>query len=171
VVVLSEGNEVMVRRGARSRSRLIVPVRSGNSPQRTRRREAADRMMELAEGQMARDLDREVISTTTTQDSGAGSEGAEADPDDAGAPHRRGVDARSLAANPQGRGGGCGRGDGGALRGRAGGEPVGACSRRFKSGRYRAPAVRRVHLEKPGTSKTRPIGIPTLEDKISSARC
>ena len=35
---------------------------------------------------------------------------------------------------------------------------------RFKSGRYRAPAVRRVHLEKPGTSKTRPIGIPTLED-------
>ena len=37
---------------------------------------------------------------------------------------------------------------------------------RFKSGRYRAPAVRRVHLEKPGTSKTRPIGIPTLEDKI-----
>ena len=37
---------------------------------------------------------------------------------------------------------------------------------RFKSGRYRAPAVRRVHLEKPGTSKTRPIGIPTLEDKV-----
>ena len=37
---------------------------------------------------------------------------------------------------------------------------------RFKSGRYRATAVRRVHLEKPGTSKTRPIGIPTLEDKI-----
>ena len=34
---------------------------------------------------------------------------------------------------------------------------------RFKSGRYRAPAVRRVHLEKPGTSKTRPIGIPTLD--------
>jgi group II intron reverse transcriptase/maturase len=37
---------------------------------------------------------------------------------------------------------------------------------RFKSGRYRAPAVRRVHLEKPGTSETRPIGIPTLEDKV-----
>ena len=37
---------------------------------------------------------------------------------------------------------------------------------RFKSGGYQAPAVRRVHLEKPGTSKTRPIGIPTLEDKI-----
>ena len=37
---------------------------------------------------------------------------------------------------------------------------------RFKSGRYRAPAVRRAHLEKPGTSKMCPIGIPTLEDKV-----
>ena len=39
---------------------------------------------------------------------------------------------------------------------------------RFESGRYRAPAVRRVrvHLAKPGTEKTRPIGIPTREDKV-----
>lgn len=38
---------------------------------------------------------------------------------------------------------------------------------RFKSGRYRAPAVRRVHLLKPGKArKRRPIGIPTLEDKV-----
>ncbi len=38
---------------------------------------------------------------------------------------------------------------------------------RFKSGRYRAPAVRRVHIPKPGkANKTRPIGIPTLEDKV-----
>lgn len=38
---------------------------------------------------------------------------------------------------------------------------------RFKSGRYRAPPVRRVHIPKEGAgSKTRPIGIPTLEDKI-----
>jgi group II intron reverse transcriptase/maturase len=37
---------------------------------------------------------------------------------------------------------------------------------RFKTGRYRAPAVRRVHIRKEGTSKTRPIGVPTLEDKL-----
>jgi RNA-directed DNA polymerase len=38
---------------------------------------------------------------------------------------------------------------------------------RAKSGTYRAPPVRRVHIPKAGsTSETRPIGIPTLEDKI-----
>ncbi|HEV2380930.1 MAG TPA: group II intron reverse transcriptase/maturase [Terriglobia bacterium] len=36
-----------------------------------------------------------------------------------------------------------------------------------KSGTYRAPPVRRVHIPKGGsTTETRPIGIPTLEDKI-----
>lgn len=36
---------------------------------------------------------------------------------------------------------------------------------RFKTGVYRAPAVRRVHIPK-GRGQTRPIGIPTLEDKV-----
>ncbi|HKS96217.1 MAG TPA: group II intron reverse transcriptase/maturase [Terriglobia bacterium] len=36
-----------------------------------------------------------------------------------------------------------------------------------KSGTYRAPPVRRVHIPKAGsTTETRPIGIPTLEDKV-----
>lgn len=38
---------------------------------------------------------------------------------------------------------------------------------RVQSGTYRAPPVRRVHIPKGGsTTETRPIGIPTLEDKL-----
>jgi group II intron reverse transcriptase/maturase len=37
---------------------------------------------------------------------------------------------------------------------------------RAKSGRYWAPPVRRVHIPKGDSSETRPIGIPTFEDKV-----
>jgi group II intron reverse transcriptase/maturase len=44
-------------------------------------------------------------------------------------------------------------------------ENLGQLLERFKSGLYRAPPVRRVHIPK-GKGQTRPIGIPTIEDKI-----
>ena len=37
---------------------------------------------------------------------------------------------------------------------------------RFKSGRYIAPPVRRVHIPKGDGRQTRPIGIPTFENKV-----
>src|SRR5262245_8668001 len=37
---------------------------------------------------------------------------------------------------------------------------------RFKSGTYHAPPVRRAYIPKEGGTATRPIGVPTLEDKV-----
>jgi RNA-directed DNA polymerase len=37
---------------------------------------------------------------------------------------------------------------------------------RAKSGSYVAPPVRRVHIPKSDGSQTRPIGVPTFEDKV-----
>jgi len=45
-------------------------------------------------------------------------------------------------------------------------ENLGSLLERFKSGTYFAPPVRRVLIPKGDGSKTRPIGIPTFEDKI-----
>ena len=46
------------------------------------------------------------------------------------------------------------------------GENLQSLLERFKSGSYRAPAVRRVYIPKGDGRKTRPLGIPTFEDKI-----
>jgi group II intron reverse transcriptase/maturase len=45
-------------------------------------------------------------------------------------------------------------------------ENLGSLLERFKSGRYVAPPVRRVHIPKGDGNQTRPIGIPAFEDKV-----
>jgi RNA-directed DNA polymerase len=42
---------------------------------------------------------------------------------------------------------------------------LGSLCERFRSGKYQAPPVKRVHIPK-GDGRTRPIGLPTFEDKV-----
>lgn len=39
----------------------------------------------------------------------------------------------------------------------------------LKSGKFHPQAIRRVHIPKPGTSETRPLGIPTVRDRVVQA--
>lgn len=39
----------------------------------------------------------------------------------------------------------------------------------LKSGTFRPQAIRRVHIPKPGTNETRPLGIPTVRDRVVQA--
>jgi RNA-directed DNA polymerase len=144
----------------------MVPLKSGNPPRGTRRREAVDRAMGLLEGQMTGTSGREVISTRQEKLA----ELARIEPKLELTTLAHHIDEAWMREAYR-----CTRTDGAA-----GVDGVTAAQyeadleanlasllERFKSGRYRAPAVRRVHIPKPGAAKkTRPIGIPTLEDKV-----
>jgi len=42
-------------------------------------------------------------------------------------------------------------------------------SDRLKAGAFEPQAIRRVHIPKPGSSETRPLGIPTVRDRVVQA--
>src|SRR3954468_8862690 len=48
-------------------------------------------------------------------------------------------------------------------------ETIWEVSDQLKQGRYQPQAIRRVHIPKPGTSETRPLGIPTVRDRTVQA--
>jgi hypothetical protein len=78
-----------------------------------------------------------------------------------GSSPRSGEVGGSVPPDAQGGRGGCGRPDGRRLTANLQG-----LLERAKSGFYQAPPVRRVHIPKGDGRRTRPIGIPTFEDKV-----
>jgi len=48
-------------------------------------------------------------------------------------------------------------------------ESVRELSQRLRDGTYRPQAIRRVHIPKPGTNEKRPLGIPTVRDRVVQA--
>lgn len=144
--------------------RLVVPKKPGNPPKGTRWREGVARNTEPSEGTMSETPSPSSISTKQ----GRIAELARQMPDQALSSLSRHMDLAWLReAWRLTRKGGAAGVDGQTaqdyeanLEGN-----LQALLDRAKSGTYRAPPVRRVHIPK-GDGATRPIGIPTLEDKI-----
>ena len=143
----------------------MVPAKAGNQPDGTRWREAADRIESLLEGKMTRTSSRELISTQQQKIV----ELARMEPKLVLNTLAHHIDGDWLAeAYRRTRKDGAAGVDGvtAAHYEERLAENLDDLLSRFKTGSYRAPPVKRVHIPKGRGSETRPIGIPTLEDKV-----
>ena len=143
---------------------LIVPVKQGNPPQGTRWREGGTGVMEPMEGKMPDTPRSETISTKQNRIA----ELARQMPNVAlsSLSHHIDLDWMREAYRRTRKDGAAG------IDGQRAEDFARDLDRNLeelltqaKSGQYRAPAVRRVHIPKDG-GKTRPLGIPTFSDKV-----
>jgi RNA-directed DNA polymerase len=152
-------------KGGRESERSIVPMKQGNLPEGTLRREGGGVLLEPVEGKMQGTLGPGSVSTGLQRVATLSKEAPEmvwttlAHQIDLellkeayrltrkdGAVGVDGQRAKEYEENLEGN-----------LR---------DLLERFKTGTYKAPAVRRVYIPKGDGRRTRPIGIPTFEDKV-----
>jgi RNA-directed DNA polymerase len=151
--------------GGKESQRAVVPARQGNSPRGTLRREGRVGITDSSEGKMTGTLSLESISTRQRRIA----ELAKRRPSMVFTTLSHNIDINWLKDAYQKT-----RKDGAVGVDRQTWEEYGekldenlqSLLDRAKSGRYVAPPVRRVHIPKGDGKTTRPIGIPTLEDKI-----
>lgn len=142
----------------------MVPQTTGNALRRTRTREAAAEQTELLEGKMTDTSGSAAISTRLQRIA----ELAKIEPKMVLTNLSQHIDVQWLKeAQERTRKDGASGVDGETAESYAAQleENLRDLHERFKSGRYRAPPVKRVEIPK-GDGKTRPIGIPTYEDKV-----
>lgn len=152
-------------KGIRDSEPLIVPVKAGNGSARTRRREGVAGLMEPLERKVS--VPQRPKRTTSTKLQRVATQ-ARMHPQRVWTNLGHLIDADFLwEAHQRIRKNGAPGVDGQTAREyeRDLESNLASLEERYKSGRYRAPPVRRVHIPK-DKGKTRPIGIPTYEDKV-----
>ena len=151
--------------GNRTSERLIVPVSQGNRSRRDPGEGRGRQVMEPLEGNMAGASKPDPVSTRQQRIA----ELAEQSPEMGFTSLAHHIDLRwlyeaYLRVRPDGAAGVDGQTAAGYTANlRA---SLQSLLDRAKSGTYRAPPVRRVHIPKGTGTETRPIGIPTFEDKL-----
>ena len=148
-----------------SRSALIVPVKRGNRPEGPRGGKGGAGDTEPLEGKTTESPTSDTVSTRLQRIA----ELAREDPGRAFRSLAHHIDIELLhEAFRRTRKDGATGVDGQTGRGYEDRLEENLCSLldRFKSGQYKAPPVRRTYVPKGDGSQTRPIGIPTFEDKV-----